>query len=183
MTNRKLYRSISLIGIVFFLSVAATGVWMQGKAIFGEKEAEHEALAALISPQSLAKPRAIDAAALERARAVVLAWFGDRPVASIDWRIKTPVPAYVFPLDGAQPIRVTVDAKTADVIKSESDEEDWVMRLHTGEILGYGGKFVGLAWGLALIAISVTGIIVYFQMLSKRRGAAAQVRGWRRHFW
>ena len=183
MTNRKLYRSISLIGIVFFLSVTATGVWMQGKAIFGEKEAEHEALAALISPQSLAKPRAIDAAALERARSVVLAWFGDRPVASIDWRIKTPVPAYVFPLDGAQPIRVTVDAKTADVIKSESDEEDWVMRLHTGEILGYGGKFVGLAWGLALIAISVTGIIVYFQMLSKRRGAAAQVRGWRRHFW
>ena len=69
------------------------------------------------------------------------------------------------------------------MIKSESDEEDWVMRLHTGEILGDGGKFLGLAGGLALFAMAVTGIILYFQMLSKRRGAAAQVRGWRRYFW
>jgi len=57
------------------------------------------------------------------------------------------------------------------------------MRLHTGEILGDGGKFLGLAWGLALIAMAVTGIILYFQMLAKRRGAAAQARGWRRYFW
>ena len=183
MTNRKFHRWMSLIGIVFFLSVAATGVWMQGEAIFGEKEAEHEALAALTSPLSLAKPLAIDDASLDRARAAVLAKLGNRPVASIDWLIKAPVPAYVFHLDGAEPIKVTVDARTATVIKSESDEEDWVMRLHTGEILGDCGKFLGLAWGLALIAMAVTGIILYFQMLSKRRGAAAQTRGWRRYFW
>ncbi len=40
MTNRKFHRWMSLIGIIFFLSVALTGVWMQGEAIFGEKEAE-----------------------------------------------------------------------------------------------------------------------------------------------
>ena len=183
MTNRKFHRWMSLVGIVFFVSVATTGVWMQGEAIFGEKEAEHEALAALTSPMSLATPLAIDNLSLERARASVLARFGDRPVASIDWVIKAPVPAYVFHLDGSEPVKVTVDAATAAVIKSDFDGEDWVMRLHTGEILGDGGKFLGLAWGIALIAMSVTGILLYFQLLSKRRGAAGQVRGWRRYFW
>lgn len=183
MTNRKFHRWMSLIGIIFFLSVATTGVWLQGTAIFGDKEAEHEALAALTSPVSLAKPLAVNNTAIDRARAAVLARFGNRPVASVDWIIKALVPAYVFHLDGTDPVKVTVDAATGAVIKSESDEESWVTRLHTGEILGDGGKFLGLAWGLALIAMSVTGIILYFQMLSKRRGAAGQVRGWRRYFW
>ena len=183
MTNRKFHRWMSLIGIIFFLSVALTGVWMQGEAIFGEKEAEHEQRAALTSPMSLAGPVAVDAALLERARETVLARFGNRPVASIDWIIKSPVPAFVFHLEGSEPLQVTVAAATAAIVKSETDEEDWVMRLHTGEILGDGGKFLGLAWGLALVAMSVTGIILYFQMLSKRRGAAGQVRGWRRYFW
>ena len=183
MTNRKFHRWMSLVGIVFFVSVATTGVWMRGKAIFGEQEAEHEALAALTSPLSLARPLAIDNLSLERARASVLARFGNRPVASVDWVIKAPVPAYVFHLDGSEPVKVTVAAATATVIKSEFDGEDWVRRLHTGEILGDGGKFLGLAWGIALVAMSVTGILLYFQMLSKRRGAAAQVRGWRRYFW
>ena len=162
------------------MSVAMTGVWMQGEAIFGEKEAEHEALAALTS---LARPLGMNNSSLDRARATVLARYGERPVASIDWVIKAPVPSYIFHLDGSEPVKVTIAASTAAIIKSESDKEDWVMRLHTGEILGDGGKFLGLAWGFALVAMSVTGIILYFQMLSKRRGAAGQVRGWRRYFW
>jgi len=174
---------MSLIGIIFFLSVAMTGVWMQGEAIFGEKEAEHEALATLTSPMSLARPLGMNNSSLDRARAAVLARYGDHPVASIDWVIKAPVPSYIFHLDGNEPVKVTIAAATATIIKSESDEEDWVMRLHTGEILGDGGKFLGLAWGFALVAMSTTGIILYFQMLSKRRGAAGQVRGWRRYFW
>ena len=183
MTNRRFHRWMSLIGIIFFLSVAMTGVWMQGEAIFGEKEAEHEALATLTSPMSLARPLGMNNSSLDRARAAVLARYGDHPVASIDWVIKAPVPSYIFHLDGNEPVKVTIAAATATIIKSESDEEDWVMRLHTGEILGDGGKFLGLAWGFALVAMSTTGIILYFQMLSKRRGAAGQVRGWRRYFW
>ena len=184
MTNRKFHRWMSVVGIAFFLIVASTGVWMQGEAIFGEDEAEREALTAIVSPQSLAAPINIDSASLDRARAATLARFGKRTVASVDWTIKAPVPAFVFHLDGADPVKVTVDSKTATIIKSEPDGEDWVMQLHTGELFGDGGKFLGLAWGLALIGMSVTGIILYFQMLGKRKtGAAGSVRGWRRFFW
>lgn len=184
MTNRKIHRWLSVIGIVFFLSVSLTGIWMQGEAIFGEDEATREAMAEMVSPVTLARPLPDNAASIDKARAAVLQKFGNRPVASVNWLIKAPVPAYVFHLDGAEPIKVTVNAATAAIVTSTPDGEDWVMRLHTGEILGDGGKFLGLAWGLALIAMSVTGITLYLKMLQARRtGAAGKVRGWRRYFW
>ena len=184
MTNRKIHRWLSVIGIMFFFSVTLTGIWMQGEAIFGDKEAQREAVAILVSPISLAAPLPSNAVSLDKARAAVLARFGSRPVASIDWIIKAPAPAYVFHLDGAEPLKVTVNAATGGIMRSETDGEDWVMQLHTGEILGDGGKFLGLAWGLALIAMIVTGIILYFKMLRARRtGSASKVHGWRRYFW
>ena len=184
MTNRKIHRWLSVIGLVFFLSVAATGIWLQIEAIFGEDEAAREAMATLTSPAMLSAPLPSNSASLDKARSVILARYGNRPVASIDWVIKAKVPAYVFHLDGAEPIKVAVGTATAAILKSEPDGEDWVVRLHTGEILGDGGKFLGLAWGLALVAMSITGIILYLKMLRARRtGAAGKVSGWRRYFW
>lgn len=184
MINRKIHRWLSVGGIVFFLNVAATGIWLQGEALFGEEEAEHEAAAAMASPVSLAAPATSLAPPLDKARAAVLQRYGDRPVAGIDWVIKAPVPALVFHLDGAEPLKVTVDARTGALVKSEADGESWIMRLHTGEILGDGGKVLGLAWGIALLTMSVTGILIYLRMLRGRRaGAAASAKGWRRYFW
>ena len=184
MTNRKIHRWLSVVGIIFFLSVSLTGIWMQGEAIFGEDEAAREAMAGIVSPASLSAPLSLNPVSLDKARNAVLARFGNRPVASVDWVIKAPVPAYVFHLDGAEPVKVTVNAATAAIISSEPDGEDWIVRLHTGEILGDGGKFLGLAWGLALIAMSITGIILYIKMLQARRtGSAGKVTGWRRYFW
>ena len=184
MTNRKIHRWLSVVGIIFFLSVSLTGIWMQGEAIFGEDEAAREAMAEITSPASLSAPLLLNPESLDKARNAALARFGNRPVASVDWVIKAPVPAYVFHLDGAEPVKVTVNAATAAIIKSEPDGEDWILRLHTGEILGDGGMFLGLAWGLALVAMSITGIILYIKMLKARRtGSAGKVTGWRRYFW
>ena len=184
MTNRKIHRWLSVFGIVFFLSVAATGIWLQIEAIFGEAEASREAMAEIVSPASLSAPLPQNAASLDKARTVILLRYGNRPVASVDWIIKAPVQTYVFHLDGAEPVKVSVNAATAVIVSAEPDGEGWVMRLHTGEILGDGGKFLGLAWGLALIAMSITGIILYLKMLRARRtGSTGKVRGWRRYFW
>ncbi len=184
MTNRKIHRWLSVIGIIFFLSVAATGIWLQIEAIFGEDEAAREAMATIVSPASLSAPLPTNEVSLDKARTAILARYGNRPIASVDWIIKAPVPAYVFHLDGAEPVKVTINAATAAIISSAPDGEDWVMRLHTGEIFGDGGKFLGLAWGLALIAMSITGIILYLKMLRARRaGSAGKLRGWRRYFW
>lgn len=183
MINRKIHRWLSVVGILFFLNVAATGIWLQGEALFGEEEAEHEAAMAIISPVSLATPAIDLTAPLDKARTAVLQRYGNRPIAGIDWVIKAPVSAFVFHLDGAEPVKVTVDARTGAILKGEPDGESWIVRLHTGEILGDSGKALGLAWGFALLVMSFTGIVVYLQMLRSKRGAAARVRGWRKFFW
>lgn len=181
---RRWHRWLGLAAAILFTIVAATGVWMQGEQIFGEDEAAREALAEIVSPQRVDQPLALDVAALDRARVAVARRYGGQRVASVDWAIKAPVPVFVFHLDGAEPARVSVDAKTAAIIDVAPDGENWVTRLHTGEILGDGGKWLGLFWGLSLLFMIGSGIYVYTRMLAARQvGSASKDRGWRRYFW
>ena len=182
--NRKIHRWLGIIAAIFFLSVSITGIVLQYQAIFGEEESAHEAMAEMRSPVTTAHSFAVDASAFERARGVVAARYPDVPVASVDWHIKGETPAYTFHLEGAEPLKVAVATATGAIISAEPDGESWIMRLHTGEIIGDGGKVLGLLWGLALVAMSVTGFIVYVKMLNARKtGGAGKVSGWRRYFW
>ena len=182
--NRKIHRWLGIIAVIFFLSVSITGVVLQYQAIFGEEESAHEAMATMRSPVTTAQVFAVDAAAFARARSAVAARYPDVPVASVDWQIKGEAQAFTFHLDGAEPLKVAVAPATGAIISAEPDGESWIMRLHTGEIIGDGGKVLGLLWGLALVAMSVTGFIVYVKMLKARKtGSAGKAKGWRRYFW
>jgi uncharacterized iron-regulated membrane protein len=136
--NRKIHRWLGVIAIIFFLSVSITGVVLQYQAIFGGDEVAHEAMAALQSPVTTAQPFAVDAAAFGRARVALAARYPNVPVASVDWLIKGATPAFTFHLDGAEPLRVKAAASTGAIISAEPDGEDWIKRLHTGEIIGDG---------------------------------------------
>lgn len=182
--SRKVHRWLGIGAAVFFLLVSITGVFLQIEQVFGDDEASKEKLAAMISPASLARPFAVDPAGIDRARQAALARFGNRPVSAIDWQIKGDVPHYILHLDGPDPLRVDVNAATNAVVDSRPDGEDWLLRLHTGEIIGDGGKVLGLAWGIALVVMSITGVLVYLQMYrARRKGSAARLTGWRRYFW
>jgi uncharacterized iron-regulated membrane protein len=151
LTSRQFHRWFGVGAAVLFLLVSVTGVALQYQQIFGSEEAAKEAAASIVSPLSLAKPTGLAPAALDRARTTLLARYGDRPIAGVDWQIKAPIPAFVFHLDGTDPRRVAVDVATAAILSDEPDGEDWLIRLHSGEIIGDGGKFLGLLWGLALL--------------------------------
>lgn len=182
--SRKVHRWLGIGAAVFFLLVSITGVFLQIEQVFGEDEASKEKLAAMVSPASLARPFAVDPAGIDRARQAALARFGNRPVAAIDWQIKGDAPHYILHLDGPGPLRVDVNAATNAVVDARPDGEDWLLRLHTGEIIGDGGKVLGLGWGIALVTMSITGILVYLQMYrARRKGSAARLTGWRRFFW
>ena len=184
LTSRQFHRWLGISAAVLFLLVSVTGVALQYQQIFGSEEAAKEAAASIVSPLSLAKPTGLDLAPLDRARMMLLARFGDRPVAQVDWQIKAPTPAFVFHLDGNDPRKVSVAAASGAILSDEPDGEDWLIRLHSGEIIGDGGKFLGLLWGLGLIAMTLTGVWLYIKMYrARQKGSASQLTGWRRYFW
>jgi uncharacterized iron-regulated membrane protein len=182
MTNRKLHRWLGLGAGLLFLVVAVTGVLLQVDQLLDGDDDEESAM--LRSPISLAQPFAVDAAAFERARTGVAVKYADRGVAAVDWRIKGNRQSFVFHLDGSDPLKVEAAADDGTILSEKPDGEGWLIKLHTGEILGDGGKVLGLFWGVALVVMLVTGFQVYLQLLkSRRKGVAAAVTGWRRYFW
>ena len=184
LTSRQFHRWLGIGAAILFLLVSVTGVALQYQQIFGSEEAAKEAAASIVSPLTLAKPTGLDPAALDRARATLLARYGNRPVSEVDWHIKAPTPAFVFHLDGADPRKVSVAVATSAVLSDEPDGEDWLIRLHSGEIIGDGGKFLGLLWGLGLVAMTLTGVWIYIKMYrARQKGSASQLTGWRRYFW
>ena len=184
LTSRQFHRWLGIGAAALFLLVSVTGVALQYQQIFGSEEAAKEAAASIVSPLTLAKPTGLDAAALDRGRALLLARYGNRPISSIDWQIKAPTPAFVFHLEGEKPRKVAVGVANGAVLSDEPDGEDWLIRLHSGETIGDGGKFLGLLWGLGLVAMTLTGVWVYIKMYrARQKGSASQLTGWRRYFW
>ena len=182
--SRKIHRWVGIGAAVLFLLVSVTGVFLQIEQIFGAEEQGKEAMATMVSPATLARSLRPDDVQLERARAAVLSRFGDQPVAALDWQIKGTAQHYIFHLDGPKPMRVDVNAATGAIVESRPDGEDWLLKLHTGEIIGDGGKVLGLGWGLALVTMIVTGILAYLNMYrARQRGSAKNLRGWHRYFW
>jgi uncharacterized iron-regulated membrane protein len=57
--------------------------------------------------------------------------------------------------------------------------ESFILRLHTGEVFGDGGMVLGMFWGTALIALTITGGYLYWQMYRAR----AKAKGWKKVFW
>ena len=184
LTSRQFHRWLGIGAAVLFLLVSVTGVALQYQQIFGSEEAAKEAAASIVSPLSLAKPIGLDTFALDRARSTLLGRYGNRPVAGVDWQIKASTPTLVFHLDGSDPRKVAVGVASGAVLSDEPDGEDWLIRLHSGEIIGDGGKFLGLLWGLGLVAMTLTGVWVYIKMYrARQKGSASRLTGWRRYFW
>ena len=182
-TNRKLHRWLGFAAAILFLYVAVTGVILQVQQLFGAEEQNKEAMAQLTSQVSLSQPLQ-PSSALDRARMTILQRFGARPVDSIDWQIKGPAQFFTFHLGGSKPLRVQVDAAQARITDVEPDEEDFFIRLHSGEIIGDGGKVLGLGWGLGLVFMVVTGFIVYLQLYRARQTKErTRGKGWGRWFW
>jgi uncharacterized iron-regulated membrane protein len=183
LSSRTLHRWLGLGAAVLFAAVASTGVLLQIEQMFGQNETQKEELARLTSPATLDSRLTVDETTLTRARISLLRRLGRRPVDSIDWQIKGRAQTFVFHLGGREPLRAELDVGTGRLLTIESDDEEWLLRLHTGEIFGDGGKALGLFWGVALLAMLVTGTTVYLQLYRARQRNGKGKRGLRRYFW
>ena len=184
---RKLHRWVSLPAFIFLLVVAVTGVILQCTSFFGEDEAERERLAAIKSTQMASAPVAGVQEQVDRALAAARAGVGiDVPVDALEMQLKdSPRKIVVWTAAGGgakkdEPLKITVNAETGLVIRTESGErESFILRLHTGEVFGDGGVVLGMVWGTALLVLTLTGGWMYLRMWRARRRSlnAAAARG------
>jgi uncharacterized iron-regulated membrane protein len=105
----------------------------------------------------------------------------DAPIDRVEWQCKGEPPTITLSLgrrDGGEDRRLVFEAPTGRLI-GEADYVDkpFLHRLHSGEALGDGGLVAAMLWGLSLVALVGSGVVIYLQM--RRRGA----KGLKRVFW
>jgi uncharacterized iron-regulated membrane protein len=177
---RRWHRWIGWAATVFVLFAAVTGVLVAVTEFFGEEEALREATRGLVSPVTTSEAgeaqRTLQAALASAAREVPGA-----PIDQITLRFKGPqavVSVYLGRASGGEDRRLDFDAKSGAFLRTASYvDKALINRIHSGEAFGDGGLVAAMLWGLALVAITVSGIIIYWSM---RR---ANATGIERFFW
>ena len=177
---RKWHRWISIVAALFLLSVGITGVILQIQQFFGEDEAMKEKLATMTSAYKVDSRLDDFLPKLAKAQAVVKARTGDDKLNGMELQLKGEHATFVFHTAGKINQKFVVNADTGAIEKQSGDErESLLLRIHTGEVLGDGGVVGGMLWGTALVALTITGMWLYWQMYRAR----AKTKGWKKVFW
>lgn len=104
-------------------------------------------------------------------------------MSGVDWQMKGEKPLIIFHLNGVPKRRVTMDSEHAVILMDAPDEESVLLRLHTGEVPGEVGKFLGLLWSIALVVMTYTDVRLYLQMYQIRKKQGRATKWWQWLFW
>ena len=179
---RKLHRWLGLPAAIFLVLTSVTGVWLECVKFFGAEETERERIRDMVSPVTAQTMAAEFGVGFEKARMAAAARAGVQPLDKVVWQLKGDAPAIAFffgPSAQQTGRRIAVNARTGEVLSEESyDEDSFILKLHSGEALGDGGMVVGMFWGLALLILTVSGMVIYFKMKPRKPQT-----GLRKVFW
>jgi uncharacterized iron-regulated membrane protein len=178
---RKWHRWIAFPAAIFLLWAAATGVSVAFTEFFGAEEALRAATRDMVSTVSLASPAAAWSEPITRAFATASAQWNGAPVDKIEVQFKGPNPTvtlFTGKPTGGEDRKLVFDARTGLLVANETyADKPLLYRLHSGEAFGDGGLVMAMLWGLTLIVLTVTGLIIYLKL--RRPGAT----GLRKVFW
>lgn len=183
---RSSHRWISWIAAAVLFWVAATGVLVAFTEFFGADEAERERLRNVESTVKLVGSDWQPGAALQIALATGQTFAAGAPVDRIELKLKGDSPevnVFLGKPGGGEDRMLRIDGTTGALLAVEAyADKPLLYRLHSGEAFGDGGLVVAMAWGLALMALSATGGLMYIHMY-RRHQMAQQPTGWRKFFW
>jgi uncharacterized iron-regulated membrane protein len=178
---RKWHRWIAFPASIFLLWAGSTGVIVAFTEFFGEDEALREATRDQISPVTVNSPQAEWADPIARAIAAAGSRSAGAPIDKIEIQFKGPQPTvtlFTGKPTGGEDRKLVIDAKTGALVADETyADKPFLYRLHSGEAFGDGGLVVAMFWGLTLVILTVTGLIIYLKM--RRPGLV----GIRKVFW
>lgn len=170
---RQWHRWIGAPAAVFLLFVSITGVLLAGTEFFGEDEARREANRTLVSAVRTDTPLAEWTGPLAAAFANAAAQAPGAPVDKMTIELKGDAPTislYLGKATGGEDRRLVFDAKTG-AFRHVDDYVDKPLlhRIHSGEAFGDGGLVVAMVWGIALLALTVSGGLLYWRLMSVDR--------------
>jgi uncharacterized iron-regulated membrane protein len=178
---RKWHRWLGFPAAIFLLFASVTGILVAGTEFFGADEALREATRDLVSPVLAQSPQNTWSDPVARALSTIASNSGNAPIDEIRVQFKGDHPTitvFTGKPAGGEDRKFVIDAKTGALISSEAyADKPFLYRLHSGEAFGDGGLVLSMLWGLSLVLLTVSGLVIYWRM--RRRNAA----GLQRFFW
>jgi uncharacterized iron-regulated membrane protein len=178
---RRWHRWIGFPAALFLLFSAVTGFIVAFDEFFGADEALREKLRTMTSPVTVQAADAAWAPAIARALTAVAAQAPNAPVDKLVVQFKGPAPTvavFTGKPGGGEDRQFVVDARTGAVLSVERyEDKPFLYRLHSGEAFGDGGLVLSMGWALALVLLTLSGLVIWWRI--RRIGAT----GIRRVFW
>lgn len=178
---RKWHRWVGVASAPFVLFAAVTGILAGVAEMTSADEAAREAARERVSNVTLpAQPSTVaDPIAKALNSAVTKAPGAPVDKVLVDFKADPPaVTVYLGNPAGGEDKKLLFHAQTGEFLREEGyADKSFLTRVHSGEAFGDWGQAAGTAWGLALVVLLVTGMVIYFAMRKPGR------KGLRKVFW
>ena len=176
---REWHRWIGWVAALFLLWAGGTGTIVAAREFWGEDEALREATRELVSPVQTTSPVTAFGDPVGRALASAAKTAPGAPIDKIEVQFKGKQPTvtvFTGKPSGGEDRKFVFYANTGALLKNEDyADKPFLTRLHSGEAFGDGGLVVGMMWGLALVVMSVSGVVIYLRMHRPNRTGVKKV--------
>ncbi|MEI6740936.1 MAG: PepSY-associated TM helix domain-containing protein [Gemmatimonadaceae bacterium] len=179
---RKWHRWIGAPAALFMAYASLTGVILAATEFFGEDEAAREAARTVVSSVHTDTPVAQWAPALNLAMTAAAQHSPGAPVDKVTIELKGQAPTitvYTGKPTGGEHQRLLFDANTGKFLHVDDYSDKSILnRIHSGEVFGDGGLVGAMFWGLALLALTISGFVLYWRLAQVDRPDRVGLKRW-----
>lgn len=165
---RKWHRWVGFAAAPFLLFAALTGIVAGLSESLSEDEEAREKARERTSAVALPAAKEAWSEPITKAMAKAAERAQGAPVDKvlIDFKADPPtVTVYLGKPGGGEDKKLVFDARNGEFLREELYvDKPFLTRVHSGEAFGDWGLVFSMVWGLALVVVLVTGIVIYFYM-------------------
>jgi uncharacterized iron-regulated membrane protein len=174
---RKWHRWVGFVAFPLLLFAAVTGLAAGVAEMTSEDEEAREKTREKVSPVTIpAKPADVEPVMKALGNAVEKAKGAPVDKVTIDYKPDPPtVTVYLGKPTGGEDRKLIFD-HTGKLLKEETyEDKPFLTRLHSGEAFGDWGLVFGTVWGLALVFLLGSGLVIYLAMKKPGRTGLGKV--------
>ncbi len=165
--------------MILLVVVAISGLVLQIQGFLDNDEQAKEQLAEMKSSVTVEDLRT--KINLEAALAALTSRTGNVHLKKLELDFRSEPSTLIFFTEEPSPREIRMETQNYKIIleKEAGDNNFWI-KLHSGEIVGDAGRVLGISGGLVLLFLTVSGCWIYFQMYRRRPSTHSF---WKRLFW